>query len=198
MRKRPVKTVLLIEDNAEEARKISAMFNDQGSCSFELAHLECTEDVEGYLATLSVDVILLELELLDSKSFDRLLGAHVARHASIALLCDLKDEATAMHSGFSAACESRQASIPATKAVRKRSMRGMKPLAALIRSGVPGEFCTSECDVSDSKTRLDRRYLPFFRFPATAQLKCAASPPHRCNPNLPASGQEVSLTVRGA
>lgn len=97
MGKRPVKTVLLIESDLQEVRKIGEMFNDQGSYSFEPVRSECMSDAEAYLAVHSVDVILLDLALLDLPRLRRLLGKHVARHASIVLLCDPKDEAAAMH-----------------------------------------------------------------------------------------------------
>ena len=49
MSTRPIKTVLLIQNDAEEARVIGNMFNDQGSYSFALTRVECMADTEEYL-----------------------------------------------------------------------------------------------------------------------------------------------------
>jgi len=96
MNKRPIKTVLLIANDPEEARKIDEMFNDQGSYSFALTHLKRVADAETYCATHPVDVVLLDLGLLDSVGLEKLLRTQSARRASIVLLCELKDEATAL------------------------------------------------------------------------------------------------------
>jgi diguanylate cyclase (GGDEF)-like protein/PAS domain S-box-containing protein len=93
--KRPVKNVLLIESDPQEVRRIGEMFSDQGSYSFKLARSVCMANAETYLAVHPVEVILLDLALLDSSELDRLLSTHVARHASIVLLCEPKDEAAA-------------------------------------------------------------------------------------------------------
>ena len=53
MGKNPDKTVLLIENDLEQTRIIRAMFDDQGSHSFELTHVECLADAETYLAGTS-------------------------------------------------------------------------------------------------------------------------------------------------
>jgi diguanylate cyclase (GGDEF)-like protein/PAS domain S-box-containing protein len=98
MLKRPIKTVLLIENDALEARLISAMFDDQDSYSFALSHVESMADAEAYLSGRAVSVILLDLGCCsDSSGFKTVLRTHaVARDASIVLLCCLEDEAIAM------------------------------------------------------------------------------------------------------
>jgi DNA-binding response OmpR family regulator len=78
MNKRPIKTVLLISNDPEEARKIGEMFNDQGSYSFALTCMEGVADAEAYFATHSVDVVLLDLVLLDSPGLEKLLRTHPA------------------------------------------------------------------------------------------------------------------------
>ena len=50
MEKNPDKTVLLIENDAEQIPIIRAMFEDQDSHSFKLTHVECFKDAETYLA----------------------------------------------------------------------------------------------------------------------------------------------------
>jgi DNA-binding NtrC family response regulator len=93
MLKRPIKTVLLIENDAVEARLISAMFDDQDSYSFALSHVESIADAEAYLSGRAVSVILLDLGCCsDSSGFKTVLRTHaVARGASIVLLCCLED-----------------------------------------------------------------------------------------------------------
>jgi diguanylate cyclase (GGDEF)-like protein/PAS domain S-box-containing protein len=96
LRKRPVKTVLLIESDPQEVRKIGEMFNDQGSYSFELVQSESLVDAEAYVEVHPVNVILVDLALFDASGVDRLLRTNLARHASVVLLCDPKDEAVAV------------------------------------------------------------------------------------------------------
>ena len=66
MAKRPAKTVLLIENQPEEARLIREMLNDPNSGVFELAHVESMSDAEKYLAGQSVDIVLLDIGLTRS------------------------------------------------------------------------------------------------------------------------------------
>lgn len=97
MMKRPIKTVLLIENNLEEARLIIDMFNNQGSYSFALTHVKCMADAEAHLAGQSVSAVLLDLDCPDASAEDAILRAHAAaRGSSIVLLSSQKDEAFAM------------------------------------------------------------------------------------------------------
>ena len=96
MNKMPTKTVLLIENDPEEARLIGEMFNDQGSYSFALTHVDSMADAETYLAGQSVSVVLLDLGCPDAPGFQAVLRAHAAaRGASIVLLSDPEQEAIA-------------------------------------------------------------------------------------------------------
>src|SRR5271166_6023304 len=96
MNKMPTKTVLLIENDPEEARLIGEMFNDQGSYSFALTHVESMADAETYLAGQSVSVVLLDLGCPDAPGFQAVLRAHAAaRGASIVLLSGPEQEAIA-------------------------------------------------------------------------------------------------------
>jgi diguanylate cyclase (GGDEF)-like protein/PAS domain S-box-containing protein len=98
MSKRPIKTVLLVENDPKEARRISEMFNDQGSYSFALTRLESMVEAEAYLAACSVDVILLDMGCLNPSGLEAIRRTHkIAQRASIVLLSSLKDEAMATH-----------------------------------------------------------------------------------------------------
>jgi DNA-binding response OmpR family regulator len=88
MSTRPIKTVLLIQNDAEEARLIGDMFNDQGSYSFALTRVECMADAEAFLKAQSVSVVLLDLSGCPDATGDEAISrAHAAgRGASIVLL----------------------------------------------------------------------------------------------------------------
>jgi len=93
-----VKTVLLIEHDPEEARRIREMFEEQGSYSFALTHVESMSDAEAYLRGRSVSVVLLDLAgCAEASGFEAILRTHaVARGASIVLLTSLEDEGIAV------------------------------------------------------------------------------------------------------
>jgi len=93
----PDKTVLLIENDREQTRIIRAMFDDQGAHSFKLTHEVCLADAETYLAGHSVDIVLLDLGLPDSKGLEAVRRARaVAPRVSIVLLSSLDDEPQAI------------------------------------------------------------------------------------------------------
>jgi diguanylate cyclase (GGDEF)-like protein/PAS domain S-box-containing protein len=98
MNKIPTKTVLLIENDPGEALLIREMFNNQGTYSFALTHVESIANAETYLAGQAVDVILLDLGCPDAPGLEGVLRTHAAaRSASIVLLSSLGHEAIAMH-----------------------------------------------------------------------------------------------------
>jgi diguanylate cyclase (GGDEF)-like protein/PAS domain S-box-containing protein len=97
MGKNPDKTVLLIENDREQTRIIRAMFDDQGSHSFQLTHVESLADAETYLAGHPVDIVLLDLGLTNPEGLEAVRRARaVAPHVSIVILSSLIDEPKAM------------------------------------------------------------------------------------------------------
>jgi signal transduction histidine kinase len=78
MSKKSIETVLLIEDNAGDARLIREMFNEQGLNSPDFTHVECMRDAENHLAGHAVDIILLDLGLPDAQGLDSVRQAHAA------------------------------------------------------------------------------------------------------------------------
>jgi len=97
MAKKPGKTVLLIENDPEQTRTIRAMFGDQGSHAFKLAHVECLVAAETYLKGHPVDIILLDLSLSDSEGLEAVRRTRaVAPHVSVVLLSSLDDEPKAI------------------------------------------------------------------------------------------------------
>jgi diguanylate cyclase (GGDEF)-like protein len=99
----PGKNILLIANDPEQARLIPAMFNDQGSCAFELTCAERMSEAEEYLAGHSVDIVLLDLGLTDPEGLEAVRRIRAAApRASIVLLASLDDEPVAiqaMHEG---------------------------------------------------------------------------------------------------
>jgi diguanylate cyclase (GGDEF)-like protein/PAS domain S-box-containing protein len=98
MSTRPIKTVLLIQNDAEEARVIGNMFNDQGSYSFALTRVECMADAEAFLKAQSVSVVLVDLSgCSDATGDDAISRAHAAgRGAAVVLLIGPEEEEMAL------------------------------------------------------------------------------------------------------
>jgi diguanylate cyclase (GGDEF)-like protein/PAS domain S-box-containing protein len=97
MEKRPAKTVLLIENQLEEARRIRDMLNDPGSSIFELSHVKSMKDAEKHLATRTVDIVLLDMGLADPQGLEAVrLVRTAAPHAAIVLLSSADAEAIAV------------------------------------------------------------------------------------------------------
>ncbi len=97
MAKRPAKTVLLIEDEPDEACLIRKMLNDPISGVFELAHVESMSDAENYLAAQSVDIVLLDIGLADPTGLEAVKRVRAAAaRVSIVLLSSADDEQIAI------------------------------------------------------------------------------------------------------
>jgi diguanylate cyclase (GGDEF)-like protein/PAS domain S-box-containing protein len=93
----PDKTVLLIENDREQTRIIRAMFDDQGSRSFKLTHVECLADAETYLAGHPIDIVLLDLGLPDPEGLEAVRRVRaIAPRVSFVLLSSLDDEPKAI------------------------------------------------------------------------------------------------------
>ena len=73
-----IKAVLLVEDNAGDARLLREMLNEPESLNTQLTHLECMRDAEKYLAEHAVDIILLDLGLPDAQGLEAIRRARVA------------------------------------------------------------------------------------------------------------------------
>jgi signal transduction histidine kinase len=95
--------VLLVEDNAGDARLLREMFSKEKAGSFELTHLLRMSEAVGHLAKGGVDVILLDMGLPDGHGLDTVRRAHaVAPGVPVIVLTGLDDEelaAAAMKEG---------------------------------------------------------------------------------------------------
>jgi DNA-binding response OmpR family regulator len=58
---RPIQAVLLVEDNAGDARLLREMFNEPGARAIKLHHGSTMAEAERHLAEHTVDIILLDL-----------------------------------------------------------------------------------------------------------------------------------------
>jgi signal transduction histidine kinase len=98
MTKKPLQ-VLLVEDNAADARLLREMFSKERADSFELTHLSRMRDAEVHLAKGGVDIVLLDMGLPDGHGLDTLRRARAAApDVAMIVLTGLDDEALAAES----------------------------------------------------------------------------------------------------
>jgi signal transduction histidine kinase len=88
--------VLLVEDNAGDARLLREMFSKEKAGSFELTHLLRMTDAVIHLARGGVDIALLDLGLPDAHGLDSMRRAQqVAPNVPVIVLTGLDDETLA-------------------------------------------------------------------------------------------------------
>jgi len=93
---RSIKKVLVVEDNAGDARLLREMLDEEDSHDIEMTHVECMNDAERHLAAHEVDIILLDLGLPDAKGLEAVRRAHsAAPHVALVVLTGLDDESLA-------------------------------------------------------------------------------------------------------
>jgi signal transduction histidine kinase len=96
MNKKPITTVLLVEDNPGDARLLREMLNDQGAHDANVMHVECMSDAEKHLAKHAVDIILLDPGLPDAQGLESVRRAHAAAPSvTLVVLTGLDDESLA-------------------------------------------------------------------------------------------------------
>lgn len=74
---RPIKTVLLIEDNPGDAR-LFREFLEEGSHNIDVKHVECLGEAEKVLAEREFDIIVLDLGLPDVHGLSAIQRVHKA------------------------------------------------------------------------------------------------------------------------
>src|SRR5579863_8260310 len=88
--------VLLVEDNAGDARLVREMFSTEKPGSFELTHLLLMSEVMIHLQRGGMDVVLLDMGLPDAQGLDTVRQAHAAAPSvPLIVLTGLDDEALA-------------------------------------------------------------------------------------------------------
>jgi signal transduction histidine kinase len=95
MKEKPLQ-VLLVEDNAGDARLLREMFSKEQPGSFELTHLLRMSEAVIQLAKGGVDIILMDMGLPDGHGLDTVRRAHaVAPGVPLIVITGLDDEALA-------------------------------------------------------------------------------------------------------
>src|SRR5471030_610587 len=95
MKGKPIQ-VLLVEDNAGDARLFREMFRNEKPGIFELTHLMRLSEAEAHLAKSEVDIVLLDMGLPDGHGLDTVRRAHAAAPSiPVIVLTGLDDEALA-------------------------------------------------------------------------------------------------------
>jgi signal transduction histidine kinase len=88
--------VLVVEDNAGDARLLREMFSKEKPGSFELTHLLRMSEAVTHLAKGGVDIVLLDMGLPDGHGLDTVRRAHAsAPGVPVIVLTGLDDEALA-------------------------------------------------------------------------------------------------------
>jgi diguanylate cyclase (GGDEF)-like protein/PAS domain S-box-containing protein len=88
--------ILLVEDNAGDARLMREMLNESVSITFHLSHHGCMADAVVHLAANPVDVILLDLGLPDASGLDAVRQARAAApRVPVVVLTGMDDESLA-------------------------------------------------------------------------------------------------------
>jgi diguanylate cyclase (GGDEF)-like protein/PAS domain S-box-containing protein len=96
MSEKSIKMLLIVEDNAGDARLLREMFNEQGPHDTELTHVECMSDAERHLAERPVDIVLLDLGLPDAQGLEAVRRARAAApRVPLVVLTGLDDESLA-------------------------------------------------------------------------------------------------------
>src|SRR5713226_1012217 len=88
--------ILLVEDNAGDARLLREMFGEQGSHNTELTHVACMSEAERHLAERVFDIVFLDLGLPDAQGLGAVRRAHAAApRVPLVVLTGLDDESLA-------------------------------------------------------------------------------------------------------
>src|ERR1700723_2603287 len=95
MRDKPLH-ILLVEDNAGDARLLREMFSKENADSFHFTHYLRMSDAEIHLAKARVDIVLLDMGLPDAHGIETVRRAHAAApNVPMIVLTGLEDEALA-------------------------------------------------------------------------------------------------------
>src|ERR1700675_420987 len=97
MSKKSIRTLLLVENNRLDARFLREMFDERGSHTTELTHVNSMSAAEKHLAEHAVDIILLDLLLPDAEGLGAVRRAHAAApRVPLVVLTGFDDESLAV------------------------------------------------------------------------------------------------------
>jgi diguanylate cyclase (GGDEF)-like protein/PAS domain S-box-containing protein len=90
---KPIKVLLLVEDNRGDARLLQEMLNERSLNGTEVSHVTTMSDAESHLGRHAVDIIVLDLGLPDTQGLDAIRRAHAAApRIPLVVLTGLDDE----------------------------------------------------------------------------------------------------------
>src|SRR6202166_4066310 len=96
MTKKPIKVLLLVEDNQGDARLLQEMLNGPSLNGTEVSHVTTMSDAESHLGRNVVDIIVLDLGLPDAQGLEAIRRAHAAApRIPLVVLTGLDDESLA-------------------------------------------------------------------------------------------------------
>ena len=94
---KPLRRLLLIEDNRGDARLLREMLDEEGLRDTEVSHVERMSEGEALLARGDFDLILLDLGLPDAEGLEAVRRAHAAApRVPLVVLTGQDDEALAL------------------------------------------------------------------------------------------------------
>jgi len=96
MSRKPIKVLLLVEDNPGDARLLQEMLNERSLTGTEVSHVTTMSEAESHLGSHVVDIILLDLGLPDANGLEAIRRTHAAApHIPLVVLTGLDDESLA-------------------------------------------------------------------------------------------------------
>lgn len=96
MTKKPLKVLLLVEDNHGDARLLREMLNERSLNGTEVSHVTTMTDAESHLGKHAVDIIVLDLGLPDAQGLEAIQRAYAAAPSiPLVVLTGLDDESLA-------------------------------------------------------------------------------------------------------
>jgi diguanylate cyclase (GGDEF)-like protein/PAS domain S-box-containing protein len=96
MSRKPIKVLLLVEDNPADARLLQEMLNERSLTGTEVSHVTTMSDAESHLGSHVVDIIVLDLGLPDANGLEAIRRTHAAApRIPLVVLTGLDDESLA-------------------------------------------------------------------------------------------------------
>jgi len=96
MSKKPIKVLLLVEDNQGDARLLQEMLHERSMIGTEVSHVTSMSDAEAHLGRHVVDIIVLDLGLPDAHGLEAIRRTHAAApRIPLVVLTGLDDESLA-------------------------------------------------------------------------------------------------------
>ena len=93
---KPIKVLLLVEDNQGDARLLQEMLNERSLTGTEVSHVTTMSEAESHLGSHVVDIIVLDLGLPDANGLEAIRRTHAAApRIPLVVLTGLDDESLA-------------------------------------------------------------------------------------------------------